>query len=331
MIFLEFIHKSVLLNESVEQLVCNPGGIYVDGTAGGGGHSSAILEKLDSGSLISIDQDPDAVQHLCEKFNVEKESLFRDINIFKADQTDKRNNSIVIVESNFSKMDKLITKLDIEAVDGVILDLGVSSYQLDTQERGFSYHKEAYLDMRMSKTGVSAYELVNGLSFDELSNIIYKYGEEKYSRSIASAIIKRRDIAPIKTTEELAEIIKESVPISIRKKGHPARKTFQALRIAVNDELGVLEKGLQAAFSILKPGGRLAVITFHSIEDRIVKQAMSKWCIGCTCPSDFPICICGNKPKARLVNKKPIIASQDELNENSRSRSAKLRICEKII
>ena len=227
-------------------------------------------------------------------------------------------------------MKELLEQRGVYRIDGVLLDIGVSSHQLDTAERGFSFHEDAPLDMRMSQTGITAEELVNLLPYEELRKIIYEYGEEKYAPSIARGIVEERQKKPIKTTLELAEIIKNNVPQKVRRDGHPARKTFQAIRIAVNDELGALEKGLDGAFDLLGSGGRLAVITFHSLEDRIVKQKMASWCQGCTCPKDFPVCVCGNKPKANLVNRKPVCANETELTENPRARSAKLRICEKI-
>lgn len=307
---MEFNHISVLLNECIEGLNINPNGIYVDGTAGGGGHSAEILKKLDCGKLISIDRDPDAITTISERFKNEPNSI--------------------IVNGCFGDMKKLLNDRGIYQVDGVLLDIGVSSHQLDTDERGFSFHKDAPLDMRMSQSGTSAEDLVNDLSYEELRDIIYHYGEDKFAPSIAKGIVKAREEERITTTLQLAEIIKNSVPQKVRREGHPARKTFQALRIEVNGELTQLENGLDEAFEMLSPKGRLAVISFHSLEDRIVKQKMASWCKGCTCPKDFPVCVCGNVPKAKLVNRKPIEATQEELDKNPRSRSAKLRICEKI-
>ena len=307
---MEFNHISVLLNECIEGLNINPNGIYVDGTAGGGGHSAEILKKLDCGKLISIDRDPDAITTISERFKNEPKSI--------------------IVNGCFGDMKKLLNDRGIYQVDGVLLDIGVSSHQLDTDERGFSFHKDAPLDMRMSQSGTSAEDLVNDLSYEELRDIIYRYGEDKFAPSIAKGIVKAREEERITTTLQLAEIIKNSVPQKVRREGHPARKTFQALRIEVNGELTQLENGLDEAFEMLSPKGRLAVISFHSLEDRIVKQKMASWCKGCTCPKDFPVCVCGNVPKAKLVNRKPIEATQEELDKNPRSRSAKLRICEKI-
>lgn len=307
---MDFSHIPVLLSETIDGLNIRPDGIYVDGTAGGGGHSSEILKHLTSGKLYSIDQDPDAIAAVTERFKNEPNS--------------------VILKGNFSNMKELLAEKQVYSVDGVLLDIGVSSHQLDTAERGFSFHEDAPLDMRMSQEGTTAADLVNTLSFEELTKIIFSYGEEKYANSIVKAIIKQREIKPITTTFELAEIIKNSVPQKVRREGHPARKTFQALRIAVNRELEVLEKGLDEAFEILNTQGRLAVITFHSLEDRIVKKKMAEWFKGCTCPKDFPVCVCGNKPKAKAVSRKPIVANSIELDKNLRSRSAKLRICEKI-
>lgn len=307
---MEFNHISVLLNECIEGLNINPNGIYVDGTAGGGGHSAEILKRLDCGKLISIDRDPDAITTISERFKNEPNSI--------------------IVNGCFGDMKKLLNDRGIYQVDGVLLDIGVSSHQLDTDERGFSFHKDAPLDMRMSQSGTSAEDLVNDLSYEELRDIIYRYGEDKFAPSIAKGIVKAREEERITTTLQLAEIIKNSVPQKVRREGHPARKTFQALRIEVNGELTQLENGLDEAFQMLSPKGRLAVISFHSLEDRIVKQKMASWCKGCTCPKDFPVCVCGNVPKAKLVNRKPIEATQEELDKNPRSRSAKLRICEKI-
>lgn len=307
---MEFSHIPVLLNETIEGLAIKENGIYADATAGGGGHSSEILKRLKSGKLISIDRDPDAISTLTEKF--------------------KNNENSIIIKGRFSQIKELLTLRGVGRLDGVMFDIGVSSHQLDTAERGFSYHGDAPLDMRMSQSGRTAGELVNTLSFAELRKLISEYGEEKYASSIASGIVKAREEKRIETTLELAEIVKANVPQRVRRDGHPARKTFQALRIAVNDELGELQRGLDGAFEMLGSGGRMAVITFHSLEDRIVKQKMAEWCAGCTCPMDFPICVCGNKPKAKLISRKPICANETELAQNPRARSAKLRICEKI-
>lgn len=306
---MEFKHISVLLNESLDGLNIKPDGIYVDATAGGAGHSKEIAKRLTSGRLIAIDRDPTAVKVATERL--------KDFNA-------------TVVQSNYSEIDEVLKDLNINEVDGILLDLGVSSHQLDTGERGFSYHVDAPLDMRMSQEGISAYDIVNDYSYEQLSRIIFEFGEEKFSRSITANIIKAREISPIKTTLELAEIIKVSVPAKVRREKNPCKKTFQAIRIAVNNEFEHLSSGLDNAFNSLNVGGRLVVITFHSIEDRIVKQRFVGWTKGCTCPPDFPQCICGNLPKGKLINRKPIEASEEELELNNRSRSAKLRIIEKL-
>lgn len=306
---MEFVHKSVLLNETIESLNIKPDGVYIDGTAGGAGHSKEIAKRLKSGQLIALDRDPDAVKTATERLS---------------------GLPATVVHSNYSAMDEVMSELSINAVDGVLLDLGVSSWQLDNGERGFSYHKDAPLDMRMSKAGTTAADLVNTLSVQELTDILRDYGEEKFAYKIANNIVRARENAPIETTLQLAEIISNSVPAKAKRDGHPARKTFQALRIAVNSEFSDEEKGIKAAFELLKPGGRLSVITFHSLEDRLVKHLFASFCEGCTCPPDLPVCVCGKKPRAKLVFRKPVCPSQDELNDNPRSRSAKLRSIEKI-
>lgn len=307
---MEFSHVTVLLREAVDGLDIRPDGVYIDGTAGGGGHSAEILSRLTTGSLYSIDQDPDAVATVTERF-----------------RGDSRSH---IVQGNFGQMKHLLNDLGVTAADGVLLDIGVSSHQLDERSRGFSYHEDAPLDMRMSQSGETAADLVNTLSVGELSRIISLYGEEKYAFSIAKGIARYREEKPIETTLELAEIVKNNVPQRVRRDGHPARKTFQAIRIAVNHELDVLETGLQDAFELLNKGGRLSVITFHSLEDRIVKQFMRDKAEGCTCPKDFPVCVCGKKPQVKIITRKPILPSEEELEANPRARSAKLRICEKL-
>ena len=308
---MEFKHIPVLFHETMEALAVRPDGVYIDGTAGGGGHSQAILDRLTTGRLLSIDQDPDAVRTVTERFAGDPRSLVR--------------------RANFAQMAAVAAEAGISRADGVLLDIGVSSYQLDTPERGFSYHSDAPLDMRMSQEGPTAADLVNRLSWQELAGIFRKYGEEKYARPIAQGVVKAREAEPIRTTLQLAELVKASVPAAVRREpGHPARKTFQALRIAVNGELDKLSEGLDAAFSLLKPGGRLAVITFHSLEDRMVKQRMASWCEGCTCPPDFPVCVCGKKPMARLLYKRGLAPGAEELQQNPRSRSARLRACEKL-
>lgn len=308
---MEFKHIPVLFNETIESLDIKPEGIYVDGTAGGGGHSEAILKHLTTGKLVSIDQDPDAIRTVTERLS--------------------RYPGSIIAKGNFASMRELCAEKGITEVDGVLLDIGVSSYQLDTPERGFSYHNDAPLDMRMSQEGTSAADLVNTLPWQKLAEIISKYGEDKSAVRIAKGIVAAREIKPIETTLELAEIIKANVPASVRREsGHPARKTFQALRIEVNGELDVLREGLEAAFEMLKPGGRLSVITFHSLEDRIVKQTMNSWCTGCTCPKDFPVCVCGKTPGGKLIYKKGLAPSEEELKLNPRARSSRLRVIEKL-
>ncbi|MDY4412907.1 MAG: 16S rRNA (cytosine(1402)-N(4))-methyltransferase RsmH [Ruminococcus sp.] len=307
---MNFSHVSVLLNESIDGLNINPDGIYVDCTAGGGGHSYEIAKKLsEKGMLIALDRDPDAICAVSERLS--------------------EFNNVRIVKSNFSDIRNILDDLNIELIDGVIMDLGVSSHQLDTADRGFSYHTDAPLDMRMSQDGISAFDIVNTFSEKELARIIFEYGEEKFSRRIAENIVKQREISPVRTTLELAEIVKNSVPQKVRREKNPCKKTFQAIRIAVNGELEHLSKGLDGAFFSLKSGGRMSVITFHSLEDRLVKQRFAGWCKGCTCPPDFPQCVCGNKPKGILVNRKPVEPSEAELEKNNRSRSAKLRIIER--
>ena len=310
---IEFSHRSVLLDECMDGLDIKPDGIYVDGTAGGAGHSSEIAKRLESGRLIAIDQEETAVAVAAERLNA-------------------LGKNTTVVRSNFSELASVCRSLGIDAIDGVLLDLGVSSYQLDTAERGFSYSADAPLDMRMdNRCSLSAYEVVNSYSEQELKRILYDYGEERFAPAIASAIVKRRESRPIETTAELSDIIKYAIPPAAREGGHhPAKRSFQAIRIEVNRELDVIEPAIRGAVEMLRSGGRIAIITFHSLEDRIVKQAFASLASGCTCPKDFPICVCGNKPKVRLVNRKPILPSKAELEENPRSRSAKLRVAEKI-
>lgn len=307
---MSFGHIPVMLHEAVDGMNIRPDGIYVDGTAGGGGHSAEILSRLTKGTLYSIDQDPDAIAEVTRRFS------------------DIPNS--VILQGNFSEMRSLLAEKGVASVDGVLLDIGVSSHQLDEGARGFSYHEDAPLDMRMSQSGATAADLVNTMELSELSRVISVYGEEKYAYSIAKGIVRAREDKPIETTLELAEIVRNNVPQKARRDGHPARKTFQAIRIAVNRELEVLEKGLEAAFELLTPSGRLCVITFHSLEDRVVKQFMKDKAQGCTCPKDFPVCVCGNTPKVRIITRKPILPSEEELSRNPRARSAKLRIAEKL-
>ncbi len=307
---MEFNHVPVLLNETLEGLNINPSGVYVDCTVGGAGHSVEIAKRLtDGGRLIGLDRDPDAIAVATERL--------KDFNA-------------TVVNSNYSEVESALASLNVCSVDGILMDLGVSSHQLDTVERGFSYHYDAPLDMRMSQSGTSAFDVVNQYSYESLAKILFEFGEEKFSYKIASNIVKARQVKPIETTLQLADIVKESVPAKFRRDKNPCKKTFQAIRMEVNGELEHLSRGLDGAFECLKPNGRLAVITFHSLEDRLVKQRFASWCKGCTCPPDFPQCVCGKKPKAKLVNRKPIEASQTELETNNRSRSAKLRIIERI-
>ena len=303
---MEFVHKSVLFDEAIKALDLNENKIIVDGTAGGGGHSGEIAKRAKR--VISIDQDPDAIAVLNERLG------------------DKEN--VTIVHDNYSNIKNIISNLNIEKIDGLLLDLGVSSFQLDTAERGFSFHKDEPLDMRMSKSGLSAYDVVNNYDERQLADIIYRYGEEKFSRRIAANIVKARAKKPIETTFELVDIIKSSMPQKAMRDAHPARRTFQAIRIEVNAELDVLKSTLEDAFDILAPGGRIAIITFHSLEDRIVKEQFAKWCQGCTCPKEFPVCVCGKKPKGKTF--KSISPSKEELEENPRARSSRLRIFEKF-
>lgn len=307
---MDFLHKPVLFDEAIASLNIRPGGIYVDGTAGGAGHSRAIAAKLGpDGKLVSIDRDPDAVKTVKERL--------------------AEYPMAVVVQSEFSRLAQVLDTLEIDKIDGMLLDLGVSSHQLDTAERGFSFHQDASLDMRMSQTGLTAADLVNTLSEKELSDIIFSYGEERYARSIARNICRVRETAPIQTTGELAELIKSSMPAAARRDGHPARRTFQALRIAVNGELDQLADVMDTAFHRLSVGGRLSIITFHSLEDRMVKQKFNEWCKGCTCPPDFPVCVCGNSPRASLPVKN-CAPTQKELEQNPRSHSARLRVAQKL-
>lgn len=305
---MEFKHKSVLFDEAIDALNLTDGKIIADGTAGGGGHSKEIAKRIPNGRLIAIDQDPDAIKVLHERLD--------------------DYNNVSIVKNNFINIKEVLESCGEEHIDGMLLDLGVSSFQLDTAERGFSFHQDAPLDMRMSKEGLSAKDVVNTYDEKTLANIIYKYGEEKFSRSIASNIVKAREEYPIETTFELVDIIKQSMPAKAMRDGHPARKTFQAIRIEVNGELDKLSKTLDNAFDCLGSKGRIVVITFHSLEDRIVKEKFNEWCKGCTCPKEFPVCICGNKPKGRLPFKSKA-PTEEELKENPRARSSRVRVFEK--
>lgn len=305
----EFKHIPVLFNETIDALNVRPDGIYVDCTAGGGGHCAAVAERLTTGRIIAIDQDPEAVANLQERF--------------------KNNGRVTIVHDNFVNISSILENLGIDGVDGIMADLGVSSHQLDTDERGFSFHKDAPLDMRMSMEGMSAADLVNIASQSELQKIIYTYGEEKFAPSIARNIVKAREKEPIETTFELVDIIKASMPMKAKRDGHPARKTFQALRIEVNGELEKLERALDDMFETLNPSGRIAIITFHSLEDRIVKKKFNKFCEGCICPPEFPVCVCGRKPRGKLPFKSKA-PTENEIGENFRAHSARLRAIEKI-
>ena len=310
---MEFKHRSVLLDECIDALNIKPDGIYLDGTLGGGGHSYEIAKRLTTGMLIGVDRDEAALQAARERL-----SPFLD--------------RVITVHSNFSALDNILDELKIDAVDGMLFDLGVSSPQLDDPDRGFSYMHAAPLDMRMDRTAtLTARDVVNDWSCEELRRILFAYGEERYAPAIAKAIVKRRQEKTIETTGELVEIIRQAMPpAALREKQHPAKRSFQAIRIAVNDELGELPPMLQAASELLQKGGRLAVISFHSLEDRIIKKTLQDLATGCTCPPNFPVCVCGRKPKMRLVSRKPIVAGEAELVYNPRARSAKLRVAEKL-
>lgn len=310
---MEFKHISVLLNESVDALSVNNEGCFADGTLGGGGHSLKLLEGLDNIKLIGIDRDIDAIQAAKERLKDYKER-------------------VIFHKSNYCEIKSILKEYNVDGLMGAILDLGVSSYQLDNGERGFSYNSDARLDMRMDQSqSLSAYDVVNTYEKNDLAKIFRDYGEEKFAFRIAEEIDKARKIKPVETTFELAELIKLGIPAAARRSGgHPAKRVFQAIRIEVNSELSLLKQSVEDFFEVLKPRGRLAIITFHSLEDRIVKNTFNDFCRGCTCPPDFPICVCGNKPKGKLVNRKPIIAGEEELTVNSRSSCAKLRIIEKL-
>ena len=309
----EFHHVSVLLDECLEGLAIKPEGTYVDGTLGGAGHSSQIVKRLTTGRHIGIDRDPVALKAAGERL-----APFGD--------------KVTLVHSNFCEIKQVLQDLRIEGVDGILLDLGVSSPQLDDGSRGFSYMVDAPLDMRMNgEDAMSAYDVVNTWSQEELKRILYDYGEERYAPQIASAICRRRENKPIETTLELVDVIRSAMPAAaLREKQHPAKRSFQAIRIAVNDELGSVEKVMRDAIPCLNKGGRLAVITFHSLEDRIVKNAMANAAKGCTCPPNFPVCVCGKKPQVKVITRKPVVSGEEELERNPRARSAKLRVCEKL-
>lgn len=311
---MEFQHKSVLLQECIDALNIRPDGIYLDGTLGGAGHSSQIARRLtEGGRLIGVDRDRTALAAAKERLA-------------------PYAGRVTLVHSNFAEIDAILDSLGIPAVDGMLFDLGVSSPQLDDASRGFSYMADAPLDMRMDKDDVlTAGEVVNTWPQGELRRILYDYGEERYAPQIAAAICRAREKAPVETTLELVDIIRSAMPAqALREKQHPAKRSFQAIRIAVNDELGAVSRMMQAAVGRLNPGGRLAVITFHSLEDRIVKSEMQQAARGCTCPPEFPVCVCGKKPLVKLVTRKPIVSGPAELEENPRARSAKLRVAEKL-
>lgn len=305
------LHIPVLFDEVIDGLDIKPDGVYVDCTLGFAGHSSGIAERLTSGRLIGFDRDPAACKAAKERLS-------------------RYGCECIVINDRFSSFGERLEKLGIEQTDGVLMDLGVSSYQLDTPERGFSYHEDAPLDMRMSGEGLSAYDVVNEYPPEKLMQILYDYGEEKFARGIVEGIVRARQEKPIATTLELAEIIKRNVPFKVRREKNPCKKTFQAIRIEVNSELAELDKGLDMAFDSLKAGGRLAVITFHSLEDRAVKNRFKEYCTGCTCPPSFPVCVCHKTPRGELVNKKPITAGEEELKQNNRAHSAKLRIIKKL-
>ena len=311
---INFSHRSVLLDECIENLNIKPDGIYVDGTAGGGGHSLEIVKRLTAGGrLIAIDRDDAAIAAATARLS---------------DYLDR----VTFVRNNFSSAREVCRELGIEKIDGILLDLGVSSYQLDTAERGFTHNADAPLDMRMDRRGeLDAYVVVNTYSYEELRRVIWEYGEDRFAPKIASAIVRRREKAPINTTGELVDIIKSAIPPAAREGGHhPAKRTFQAIRIEVNGELDAIEPAIRNAKEIMNEGGRIVIITFHSLEDRIVKQTYADMASGCTCPRTLPVCVCGKRPEVKVITKKPILPSERELEENPRSRSAKLRVAEKI-
>ena len=310
---MEFKHYSVMLSETVDALEVKDGGIYADGTLGGGGHSYEILSREKNIRLIGIDQDKDALAAASKRLA-------------------EFGEQVTYVNSNFKNISSVLDELGIDEIDGMVLDLGVSSYQLDNEERGFSYMKSAPLDMRMNQSApLSAYNVVNEYTQEQLTDIFYRYGEENWSKRVAQFIVDKRKEAPIETTGELSEIIKAAIPKGARKDElHPEKRIFQAIRIEVNGELEILKGAVCDIVKRLKKGGRLAIITFHSLEDRIIKQVFADLAKGCTCPANFPVCVCGKKPEIKVITRKPILPSGNELSENSRSKSAKLRVCEKL-
>ena len=310
---LSFSHVPVMADECLEQLKIRPDGIYVDCTLGGGGHSERILSALtEGGRLIGIDRDAEAIRAAGERLSAYGDRL-------------------TLVHDNFRNIESILRDCGVKALDGALIDLGVSSHQLDTPERGFSYRFDAPLDMRMDRDQeTSAFDVVNGYPEEELKRILWAYGEERFAPRIAAAVVRRREESPIRTTGELSDLIRSAIPAKDRDDGHPAKRSFQAIRIEVNGELSAIEPTLNALIGALKPGGRLCVLTFHSLEDRIVKQTFQTAVRGCTCPPDFPVCVCGKKPKIRLVNRKPLTATEEERKINNRSHSAKLRVCEKL-
>lgn len=310
---MEYTHKPVLLRECLDGLNIRPDGIYVDGTLGRAGHAREIVGQLTTGRLIAVDRDQAALDAAPARL-------------------EGCMDRVTLVRGNFSGLPDILASLGVRGVDGMLFDLGVSSPQLDDGSRGFSYLQDAPLDMRMDQSAtLTAREVVNGWTQEELRRILWQYGEERYSGPIAAAIVRAREQAPIETTGQLAELIREAMPAKARReKQHPAKRSFQAIRIAVNDELGEVERLLEAALDLLNPGGRLAIISFHSLEDRLVKTAFGSWAKGCICPPDFPVCVCGRTPRAKLIGKRPITAGEDELADNPRARSAKLRVAEKL-
>ena len=310
---MEFKHYSVMLSETVDGLLVKPSGIYADGTLGGGGHSHEILSRADDVKLIGIDQDKEAIAAASKRLA-------------------EFDGQVTYVNDNFRNVYNILENLDIEEIDGMVLDLGVSSYQLDNKDRGFSYMQDAPLDMRMNSDGEkTAYDVLNTYSENELADIFFRFGEEKWSKRIAQFICERRKVKPLETTFELTDVIKAAIPQAARRDvAHPEKRVFQAVRIEVNGELDILKNAVCDIVKKLKKGGRLSIITFHSLEDRIIKQTFSELASGCTCPKDFPVCVCGNKPQVKIITKKPILPSAEELEQNSRSKSAKLRICEKL-